>query len=338
MYNNTAIKYVINWLNFSLVIIIIMVVVGAITRLTQSGLSMPDWKPITGIIPPINNEQWKVAFDEYKKFPEFNKVNFNIELSEYKTIYYWEYTHRMLGRFIGLLFLFPFVFFLFKKILNPNLIRRLLYLFMMGAFQGVMGWYMVKSGLVDNPYINHLRLAVHLFIAFIIIAYIYWTKLILTYPDQNNNNYITYNKFINFIICLFFIQIVYGAFTAGLKAGQNWNTFPLMEGRFIPDGLFFLKPICLNFFENDKMIQFIHRFLGLFLLLLIYLFSFKMKDLPLKYNLRVRSLVTIVSCQVFLGIITLISKVPIVLGVAHQFLAIILLLLLLDIKHSLKYK
>jgi len=331
-------NYVINWLNFSLVVIIVMVVVGAITRLTQSGLSISDWKPITGILPPMNENQWIEKFNHYKEFPEFKKLNYNMTLNDYKTIYFWEYLHRILGRFIGLLFIFPFIYFLIKRLLDKILIKKLLILFLLGIIQGFMGWYMVKSGLVDDPYISHLRLAAHLIIAFMIIGYIYWTKLTITYPHKNDKELEKYNNFINFIILLFFIQIVYGAFTAGLKIGHYWNTFPLMEGRIIPHGLWSVEPFYSNLVENKKMIQFIHRILGISLLFSIYLFSFKIKDLSLEFNLKGRNLVTAISCQVFLGIITLISKVPIVLAVSHQFLAIVILLLLINTKHSLKYK
>jgi len=338
MVNKKQNIYLINWLNFSLVVIILMVIIGAITRLTQSGLSISDWRPVMGIFPPLNESQWNEAFDYYKEFPEFKKLNFNMTLNDYKTIYFWEYLHRILGRFIGLLFIFPFVYFLSRKFLNSSLIKNLLLLFSLGVLQGFMGWYMVKSGLVDNPYISHFRLAAHLSIAFIIIAYVYWIKMSIMYPDKNKKSLQRYNHSINFILFLFFIQIVYGAFTAGLKAGNYWNTFPLMEGQFIPYGLWDLEPAYSNLLNNKKMIQFIHRAIGILLLISIYLFSFKLKDLSLDFNLKGRNLVTAISCQVFLGIVTLISKAPLVLAASHQFLAVIILLLLINTKHSLKYK
>ncbi len=336
---NISDKYLVYWLRISLFITILMILVGGITRLTQSGLSIPYWKPITGIFPPMNLDDWVIEFDEYKSYPEYKKLNYNMSLNEYKKIYYWEFLHRILGRFIGVLFLFPFIYFYYKKYLNQKLINNLLFLFIMGGFQGFMGWYMVKSGLINNPHVSHYRLSIHLVLAFIIIAGIYKTQLSIIHSNKVRilkSKY--FNIFINFIISLFFIQIVYGAFTAGLNAGKSWNTFPLMEGRLFPENLFIFKPIYLNFLEHDKLIQFSHRFLGLLLMIFIYIFSFQIKNINEYLNLKSRNLITIVTCQVFLGIITLISKTPIVLASAHQILAVFLLLQLINIKHFLNYE
>jgi len=331
--------YIINWLNFGLIVIILMVIIGGITRLTQSGLSITDWKPVTGIIPPLNKDEWSVAFNEYKKFPEFNNLNFNMTISEYKTIYYWEYFHRLLGRIIGLIFLIPFLYFYYKNYLDSKLIKRLLILFLLGLSQGLMGWYMVKSGLVDDPHISHYRLAAHFLLALIIIAYIYWIKLSLEFSNKMKvENFKYLNNLTNVVLLIFFIQITYGAFSAGLKVGQFWNTFPLIEGKIIPVDILHLKPLCLNFLESPKTIQFIHRYMGVILLISIYFLSFKIKKIGVEFDFKSRCLVTLITCQFFLGIITLISKVPIILGISHQLLAIFLLLLLLNTKHSLKYK
>ena len=336
---NITDKYIIYWLKISLIVVALMVVIGGVTRLTQSGLSIPYWKPVTGIFPPANPSEWMDEFDEYKKYPEYNKLNFNMTVDQYKTIYYWEYLHRMIGRLIGLLFFLPFTFFYFKKYLNEKLVKKLLFLLFIGALQGFVGWYMVKSGLVDNPDVNHYRLSIHLLLAFIIIGSIYKTELSLKYfTKQKVNDYIYFNRFINIIIVIFFLQIIYGSFVAGLKAGNFWNTFPLINGKIIPDNLLVMHPIYLNFLEYDKMIQFIHRYIGLLLMLAIYIYSFQLKNINLILNSKARNLVTLVSCQVFLGIITLISKVPIMLALTHQLLAIILLLQIINTKHFLKYK
>jgi len=332
-------KYLLFWLRLSLVILVLMVVIGGITRLTQSGLSIPYWKPITGIFPPIDMISWQNEFNEYKKYPEYNKQNYNMSIEEYKIIYYWEYFHRMIGRMIGLLFFFPFIYFYYKNYLDKNLVKKLLFLLFLGMLQGFMGWYMVKSGLVENPQVSHYRLSAHLFLAFIIIAYIYKVEISLKYFKQNKiNKFQFFNKFINIIIVVFFIQIIYGAFTAGLKAGKLWNTFPLIEGKLIPDNLFSIDPLYLNLFEHKKMVQFIHRCNGILLMLLIYVFSFKVQNLKPILDNKSRGLIAIVSCQVFLGIITLISKSSIVLSSFHQILAIFLLLQLINIKHFLKYE
>jgi cytochrome c oxidase assembly protein subunit 15 len=262
-----------------------------------------------------------------------------MSLDKYKTIYYWEYLHRMIGRFIGLLFFFPFIYFYYKNYLNKGLIKKLLLLLFLGMIQGFIGWYMVKSGLVDNPHVSHYRLSVHLFLAFIIIGYIYKTKLSLRYRERNKVlNFRYFNRFINIIIVMFFVQIIYGAFTAGLKAADFWNTFPLINGKIVPDNLFVMNPIYLNFIEHNKLIQFIHRYIGLFLLFLIYIYSFQIKDLNMILNLKSRNLIVIVTCQVFLGILTLVSKAPIILASSHQILAIFLLLQLINVKYFLKYK
>ena len=330
---------IILWLNISLFVLILMVFVGGVTRLTQSGLSMTDWRPITGIFPPANEEQWISEFNKYKEYPEYQNSDMTMTISEYKTIYFWEYLHRILGRFIGLLFIVPFAYFYLKKYLNKNLFKKLIFVFLLGGFQGFLGWYMVKSGLVNNPYISHYRLFVHLLCAFIIIGLVYWIKLDLLFSkEQKIGDFFYFNRLINIAIFLFFMQLMYGAFMAGLKAGKLWNTFPLIEGKIIPNGLFTLEPFYLNFFENHKLIQFIHRYLGLSLMMIIYYISFQLKEIDLKFNLKSKTLVTIVSCQVFLGILTLMSDVSIVLAVSHQILAILLMLKLLDLKHSIGWQ
>jgi len=330
---------IILWLNISLFVLILMVFVGGVTRLTQSGLSMTDWKPITGIFPPTNEEQWISEFNKYKEYPEYQNSDMTMTISEYKTIYFWEYLHRILGRFIGLLFIVPFTYFYLKKYLNKNLFKKLIFVFLLGGFQGFLGWYMVKSGLVNNPYISHYRLFVHLLCAFIIIGLVYWIKLDLLFSKERKiGDFFYFNRLINTAIFLFFMQLMYGAFMAGLKAGKLWNTFPLIEGKIVPNGLFMLEPFYLNFFENNKLIQFIHRYLGLSLMMIVYYISFQLKEIDLKFNLKSKTLVTIVSCQVFLGILTLISEVSIVLAVSHQILAILLMLKLLDLKHSIGWR
>ena len=189
-------KKIIIWLNISIVVLFLMIIIGGITRLTDSGLSMVTWKPVTGILPPIGEYQWKQSFNEYKTYPEYKLINYNISLSDYKYIYFWEYIHRLLGRLIGILFLIPFTFFLYKGLLKKQLIKKLLIVFFMGGFQGFLGWYMVKSGLIDIPHVNHYRLAVHLVIAFLILAYIYNLKLLLESKDITRNfNYKRYSNF-----------------------------------------------------------------------------------------------------------------------------------------------
>ena len=245
-------KNIINWLNISIAFIIIMIIVGGATRLTNSGLSMVTWKPVTGIIPPITSIQWDESFEEYKEFPQFIKSNPDMKLSDYKYIYYCEYVHRLLGRIIGFLFIIPFSFFLFKGYLNKILIKKLIFVFLIGGIQGFVGWFMVKSGLVDNPNVSHYRLAVHLIIAFFILTYIYNIKLsLMTNTKGKVLNYNYFNIFINIIIGLVFIQIIYGAFNAGLKTVDTINTFPFFGNEIIPSNILSSNNIWNDFFNNS---------------------------------------------------------------------------------------
>ena len=245
-------KKIIILLNISIVVLFLMIIIGGITRLTDSGLSMVTWKPVTGILPPIGEYQWQESFNEYKAYPEYKLINYNISLSDYKYIYFWEYIHRLLGRLIGILFLIPFLFFLYKGLLNKQLIKKLLIVFFMGGFQGFLGWYMVKSGLTDIPHVSHYRLAVHLVIAFLILAYIYNLKLLLENKDITRNfHYKRYSNFISFIIFLLFIQVIYGAFNAGLKTVNTINTFPFFNDLVIPFTKFSLdSKLFISFRKN----------------------------------------------------------------------------------------
>jgi len=316
-----------------------MVLVGGITRLTDSGLSITHWKPIMGVIPPLNTHQWEESFQEYKKFPEYKIYNSHMELKDYKLIYFWEYLHRMLGRFIGLLFIFPFIWFCMKKYLNAEYIKKLLLLLLLGVFQAFMGWYMVVSGLIESPDISHFRLAAHLLIAFIIIGYTYKIRLSLIFNNEIKiYNYKYYNRYINVVLLIFFIQIMYGAFTAALKAGHFWNTYPLINGYYIPPESFQLKPFWLNFFYDERNFQIIHRNLSILLASVIGLFCYQIKENFNKINFKiVHYLALTICCQFILGVLTLISGAALIIALFHQFLALILLLVLMKVKHSLRY-
>ena len=332
-------KYIIFWLNISIVVVFLMIFIGGITRLTDSGLSMTDWRPITGVLPPLNESEWQNSFKEYKKFPEYKHYNLNMTLKEYKLIYFWEYLHRMLGRLIGLLFIIPFVFFYFNKYFNKDYLYKFLFLFILGGLQGMMGWYMVKSGLVNNPDISHLRLSVHLSLAIIIISYIYWVKLsLLNSNEVKIKDYSYYNNFINVIIFFVFLQIIYGAFNAGLKAGHFWNEYPLINGHYFPSGI--LKGDFLyDFIYNNKMIQVIHRNLALVIIFLISFFSYSIIS-NIKNNFiynNVMYLILIIFLQFILGVLTLISKSSIIFAITHQFLAVLTVMSILKLKHSLRY-
>lgn len=331
-------KRIIIWLNISMVVLFLMIIIGGITRLTDSGLSMVTWKPVTGILPPIGKHQWDESFNKYKTYPEYKLINYNISLSEYKYIYFWEYIHRLLGRLIGVLFFIPFTFFLYKGLLNRQLIKKLLIVFFMGGFQGFLGWYMVKSGLTDIPHVSHYRLAIHLVIAFLILAYIYNLKLLLGNKDITRNlNYKRYNNFISFIIFLLFIQVIYGAFNAGLKTVDTINTFPFFNDLVLPFSKFYPESFWSNLSVNHFGVQFIHRYLGFFITVLILLFAYKSNQKIDRIKIENQYLIVLILFQCMLGILTIISGASIVFALLHQFLAILIILFSIKIKHSLNY-
>ena len=318
--------------------LVIMIMIGGITRLTDSGLSIVTWKPITGFIPPINHEQWIESFNEYKTFPEYQLKSIDMKLSEYKFIYFWEYMHRMMGRFFGFLFIIPFSLFLIRGYLDKLLIRKLLFVFVLGGLQGFVGWYMVKSGLVNKPDVSHYRLALHLFIAFIILSYIYKLKMSLLFDKINKvKNYKFYNLLSLLIIFLLFLQIIYGAFNAGLKTSNIINTFPFYNGMFFPFSEFNLTPMWLNFFENKFGVQFIHRYLAFIIIFIIGFFTYNVNSDVKRIKLESQYIITLIVYQCILGVLTLVSSSAIIFALIHQLIAIFSILVMVRIKHKLKY-
>ena len=307
-----------------------MVTVGGITRLTNSGLSMTDWHLVTDTFPPLSEEKWNAAFDEYKKFPEYQKINIHndFQLSDYKFIYFWEWFHRFIGRIIGLVFLVPFVYFLIKKKLNPSTIKKCSILLGMGAFQGFLGWFMVKSGLIDNPDVSHFRLSLHLTFAFITFAYTLWVALDLIYPDRKEV-IVPLRKLARIAILFLIIQIIYGGFVAGLNAGLIHNHWPLMsDGQFVHESVVLEKNSwLLRLTEGKSGVQFVHRSLAYVVVGLIVFLYFKSKKhtLSLQQKSGLNALVFIVFLQFTLGVITLLYSVPLWLGLSHQIMAFILL-------------
>ena len=252
-------KKVIYWLFTGCVLIFIMVIVGGITRLTDSGLSISNYKLITGTIPPIGEAEWQEAFELYQQYPEYQKLHSHFTLDDFKSIYFWEWLHRVIGRLIGLVFIIPFIYFLATKQLTKATIKKCMVLLILGGFQGFLGWYMVKSGLVDNPDVSHFRLAAHLTTAFLTFAATLWVALDIIFPDKK----IVSKKFRNLIIVgylVLILQIIYGAFVAGLKAGLLHNHWPFMnEGKFMHETVYIFEPFYKNLIENPSGIQFIHR-------------------------------------------------------------------------------
>ena len=319
---------VIYWLLTGCILIFIMVVVGGITRLTHSGLSISNYKLISGVIPPMNDIEWQEAFDLYKQYPEYQKLNNHFNLQDFKDIYFWEWFHRVIGRFIGLVFLLPFLYFLLTKQLSKSTIKKSIILLGLGAFQGFMGWYMVKSGLVDNPDVSHYRLAAHLTTAFVTFAYTFWVALDLIYPVNKDINK-EFRDFIRFALVVLLIQIIYGAFVAGLDAGFIHNHWPMMsEGKFMHETVFIeQQPWYKNFFEGKSGVQFAHRILAYIVVFFVIAIWQKSKKMTLTspQSNGILSLLIVVGIQFLLGVFTILYQVPVWLGVAHQVGAFILL-------------
>ena len=323
-------KSVIYWLLSGCVLLFIMVTVGGITRLTNSGLSMTDWHLVTDTFPPMSEEKWQAAFDEYKKFPEYQKINIHndFQLSDYKFIYFWEWFHRFIGRIIGLVFIVPFVYFLIKKRIDKATLKKCFVLLFMGGFQGFLGWFMVKSGLIDNPDVSHFRLALHLTFAFITFAYTLWVALDLIYPERNEV-ILPLKKLARITFVFLVIQIIYGGFVAGLNAGLIHNHWPLMS-----DGQFFHESIkleydswLLRFTEGKSGVQFVHRTMAYVVVGLILFLHFKSRKFSLSTQQKngLNALVVLVFVQFGLGVFTLLFAVPLWLGLTHQIVAFFLL-------------
>jgi len=321
-------KKVIYWLFTGCALIFIMVVVGGITRLTHSGLSIPDYKLISGTIPPINDQQWQEAFDLYKQYPEYQKLNSNISLTEFKSIFFWEWLHRVIGKAIGLVFIIPFLYFLITRQLDKSTIKKTIILLILGGFQGFLGWYMVKSGLVDRPDVSHYRLAAHLTTAFVTFAFTLWVALDLIFPLKQTINK-TYRNLIRIGLAILFIQIIYGAFVAGLDAGFIHNHWPMMsEGKFMHETVLIEKtPVYKNFIEGRSGVQFAHRILAFIVVASIAIIYIKGKKIAVSnHQLNgLNSLLILVGVQSLLGVLAILLQVPLWLGIAHQIGAFLLL-------------
>ena len=318
-------KPIIFWLLTGCLLIFIMVAIGGLTRLTHSGLSMVEWN-LFGSSPPANEGDWEILFNKYKQYPEYQKVNFNFNLSEFKSIFYWEYGHRMFGRFIGLVFILPFFWFLLRRKISKPLLPKLILLLILGSFQGILGWYMVKSGLKSNPDVSHYRLAMHLTTAFLTFAYTFWVALGLIYPSKNKSSS-TIKIWLQILFPTVVIQIIWGAYVAGLNSGKVYNTWPKMGDKWIAESVTAMEPWYTNFIEGISGVQFIHRYLAYIVVGIVFLIYFKAKKISLSLSQEwgVKALVIAVSMQFFLGIITLVMAVPVTLGLLHQLGAFILL-------------
>ena len=295
------------WLFGVACLVFVMVIVGGATRLTDSGLSITEWLPILGAIPPLSEAEWLAAFAKYKQIPEYKLINRGMLLADFKFIYWWEWAHRFLGRFIGIAFAIPLLFFWSTGRIARDQMPGLLGLFILGGLQGALGWYMVKSGLTERTDVSQYRLAAHLTLAAIIFAALTWTALGI---GRARANWV--GSGIYLIIALLLFQIAAGGLVAGLDAGMGYNTWPLMDGSIIPLGLIEIRPVWLNLFENALTVQFQHRLIAYVLILIICLFVLQNKSKPALYML------VIMIFQVGIGIWTLLASVPISLGLIHQ--------------------
>ena len=319
--NNVTKKQLSFWLSFMFWIISLMIVVGGLTRLTDSGLSITQWELFSGLFPPLNEQQWFDYFDQYKQIPEFKLQNYSMTLGEFKIIFWWEWIHRFLGRLIGILFLIPLIYFTFK--VNFKKLINLYFIFLLICFQGFIGWYMVSSGLVDRVDVSHFRLSIHLIIAFIIISSILWNYLSLKI-DRNFTG--KFNFYIIFIfLLLIFTQIIIGAFVSGMDAGQIYNSWPLMGSSFFPDDSNIDNFFKLSAFSDPSLVQFMHRNLAYIILIfyLIILFKiYKKKLINLYYPINLVGLFLFI--QILLGIFTLLYGAQIYLASMHQISSIFL--------------
>ena len=319
---NIIIKYITYWLASVFLIVSLMIVVGGLTRLTDSGLSITQWQLFTGILPPLNIDQWNYYFDLYKKIPEYKLQNYSMTLDEFKVIYWWEFIHRFLGRLIGILFLIPLIFFTiklgFKKTLNFHLIFSLI------CLQGFIGWYMVSSGLVDRIDVSHYRLALHLVLAFIILSLIFWNYLSykkIQLPNKKINNLL-----LSSFVVLLFVQLIIGAFVSGMDAGKIYNTWPLMGNNYFPDDNLIINLFNFSALNNPSLVQFVHRNLA-YLIMVFYLFLlFKVYHKKLSdYYKILNTIGVLLILQILLGIFTLLSGAQIFISSMHQISSIFLI-------------
>jgi len=332
-------KAIIIWLLAGCFLVYAMVVIGGITRLTHSGLSMVEWNMIVGSMPPVTDADWQVPFEKYKQSPEYQIINNQFSLEEFKSIYWWEFIHRMLGRTIGVVFLVPFFYFLIKKKFDKPFLKKMIVLLGLGALQGFLGWFMVKSGLQIEPHVSHYRLATHLISAFTVFGFTFWYALDLLYPKNVEENRITkkVKRLSKFMFGAIVLQIIYGAFVAGLKAGLFYNTFPKMGTAYFPETITSFDPFWKNFFENPAGVQFVHRYIAYFVVIMVMLVWETACKMQLTSSQRKAAniMLGVVCTQFLLGIFTLLYAVPITMGVLHQTGAFVLFASALFFMHSL---
>ncbi len=327
------------WLLACCALVFAMVVVGGVTRLTHSGLSIVEWQPIVGTLPPLNQEQWQETFLKYQQTPEYQRVNQGMSLEAFKGIFWWEYFHRLLGRLIGAVFFMPLAWFALRRRIGRALVPKLLGIFVLGGLQGAMGWYMVASGLVDDPRVSQYRLTAHLGFALVIYAAMLWIALDLLFPRARcEDSPRALRRFALALAALIFVMALSGGFVAGIRAGLAYNTFPLMNGHVVPPGMFVIEPWYLNFFNNMTTVQFDHRLIAWALAFLVPWFWLRARReaIPQRARLGTNLLVAALALQIALGIATLLLVVPVALAAAHQAGALLVFTAALFVAHSLR--
>ncbi len=325
------------WLLACCALVFAMVVVGGVTRLTHSGLSITEWQPIVGALPPLSQADWDAAFAKYQATPEYQLVNRGMELGEFKRIFWWEYAHRLLGRLIGVAFLVPFVWFALRREIPRGYGARLAVIFVLGGLQGALGWYMVKSGLVDDPRVSQFRLTAHLALAFVIFGATLWVALSLLRPVQSRDAGLRRAGLA--LVALVFAMVVTGGFVAGIRAGFAYNTFPLMNGALVPPEIMMIEPWWKNFFYNMATVQFDHRALALALAICVPIVWWKVirsQQASPSAQRGANLLLAMLGLQIGLGIATLLLVVPLPLAAAHQAGAVILFGLAINLAHALR--
>lgn len=309
--------FVRGWLYAVAFLVFCMVIVGGATRLTDSGLSITEWQPLLGAIPPLSEADWIAAFEKYKRIPEYTQVNAGMSLEEFKFIYWWEWAHRFLGRFIGLAFFVPFVIFAGLGWIPLRQFPPMIGLFVLGGLQGALGWYMVASGLVDRVDVSQYRLAAHLTLAAVIFAAILW----VAWGLERRRNWFSAPRpqWAIYLVLLIVLQIAAGGFVAGLDAGMGYNTWPLMDGKLLPEGLFIMSPAWRNYFENAMTVQFNHRVIAYVIAIAVLAYVY------IEQTRSALAFAIAVLVQMALGIFTLLAQVPLSLGLVHQGGALIVL-------------
>ena len=323
------------WLFVLLSLIILIILVGGLTRLTDSGLSITTWDLFVGFLPPLTNDTWIDYFNLYKTIPEFSEQNSNMTLGEFKVIFWWEWGHRQLGRLIGLTVLLPLIYFTFKN--GLWVLKTYGLIFLLVCLQGFFGWYMVSSGLVDRIDVSHYRLSIHLVTAFLILSIIFWKLLKLTKIQIND---ISFNlKLFKFFFILLFIQLIIGAFVSGMDAGTIYNTWPLMGSSYFPDDSKYIEFLNINFFDNPSIVQFLHRNLAyLIVIIYIYLLILVFRDTNKIFRKPIIIIGISIFLQVILGVVTLLSGVKIIYASLHQINSILIILSCLYFLYISRYQ